>query len=146
MKHQAMIYYVSIHSIEETIHMIDATDQTLRDGMARYCIRVVTSQESLREKAMIFETGLDDRIVEIMKLFILKNVQDRLPETNIEAVFFRCAREGELIFEILGAKLLGANIPFRVYEKLKEDYKEKFELVGDDERIIDFTWALNFVN
>lgn len=145
MKHQAMVYYVSLHSIEEINDMINATEETLRGGMSGYRVRIATSQETLREKAMIFESGLDDRIVEIMKLFVLSNARDKFPEAIIEDVYFSLIRYDELVFELVGAKTLGANIPIALYKKLREDYKAKLELVSNIERMINLEWAVNFI-
>lgn len=145
MDHQAMVYYVALHSIEKTNDMISATEETLRGGMSGYSVRIVSSQETLREKAMIFESGLDDRIVEIMKLFVLANARDQFPEAIIEAIFFSFVRDEELVFELAGAKTLGANIPFAAYQKLREDYESRLELVGNKERIVNLEWAVNFI-
>jgi len=145
MKHQAMVYYVSLHSIEEVNDQINATQETLRGGMSSYRVRIVTSQETLREKAMIFESGLDDRVVEIMKLFVLSNARDKFPEAIIENVFFSLIRNEDLVFELTGTKALGANIPIAVYIKLREDFKAKLELVGNIERMVNLEWAVNFI-
>ena len=146
MKHQTMVYYVSLHSIEKTNDMINTAEDTLRGGMSGYSVRIATSQETLREKAMIFESGLDDRIVEIMKLFALSSARDKFPEAIIEDVFFCLISNEELVFELAGVRTLRANIPIAVYEKLREDYKAKLELVGNIESMINYEWAVNFIN
>lgn len=145
MKHQAMVYYVSLHSIEETIDMINATEEPFKGGMSGYSIRIATSQETLREKAIIIESGLDDRIVEIMKIFVLTKARDHFLEASIEAIFFSFFHDEQLVFELVGAQTHGANIPFAVYEKLREDYQARFELVGNKERFVDLKWAVNFI-
>lgn len=114
--------------------------------MSGYSVRIATSQETLREKAMIFESGLDDRIVEIMKLFALSSARDKFPEAIIEDVFFCLISNEELVFELAGVRTLRANIPIAVYEKLREDYKAKLELVGNIESMINYEWAVNFIN
>ena len=145
MKHQAMVYYTSLYSIEKTIEMINATEETFRGGMPGYSIRIVTSQGTLREKAMIFESGLDDRIIEIMKLIILTNAQNQYPEAVIEAVFFSSVQGEEIIFELVSSVTLNAKIPFAVYRKLSEDYESRFKHAGNKERIVNSEWAQNFI-
>lgn len=53
-----------------------------------YRKRIVTNQNALREKAIIFENELDDRVVELIKLLYLLDVQDKFPEVNIVEGYF----------------------------------------------------------
>lgn len=79
MTNRAMVHYVQEDSFEQTISMIhelegklDAFEQSLRAG---YRTRIVTNQNSLREKALIFKCGLDDRVVELAKLFLIAHAK-----------------------------------------------------------------------
>ena len=72
-----MIHYASSdEDAEEIYKMVTNKEQ---DGLfhdmldADYLIRIVRSQNELREKISIFDEGLDDRIIEIIKLFLGAN-------------------------------------------------------------------------
>ena len=69
----------------------------------RYRKRRVTNQNALREKAIIFENELDDRVVELIKLLYLFDVQDIFPEVNIVEAYF-LVLEGKYIIQFMGEK------------------------------------------
>ncbi len=59
---------------------------TLKSG---YLIRIVRSLPELLEKLAIFDAGLDDRIVKIIKLFMMLDFQTKHPDwKNISTCFF----------------------------------------------------------
>ncbi|MBN3018528.1 hypothetical protein JXX18_22545, partial [Ruthenibacterium lactatiformans] len=69
--HQTMIYYVSENSVEEIQKMFSDKDGESGFLIPGYRKRIVTNQNALREKAIIFENELDDRVVELIKLLYL---------------------------------------------------------------------------
>lgn len=86
MKEHAMVQLVDKGSLDEAIRMLDKLQA---DGMlarmtaeANYRHRLVTSQNDLREKAMLFRDGLDDRAMEVLKLLVLKQLAET--ETDFE--------------------------------------------------------------
>lgn len=52
-----------------------------------YRLRIVRSANELREKAYIFDRGLDDRAIELMKLIIFSYLQQSQPESEIDRIF-----------------------------------------------------------
>ena len=86
MKEHAMVQLVGKGSLDDAIRMLDKLQA---DGMlarmtaeANYRHRLVTSQNDLREKAMLFRDGLDDRAMEVLKLLVLKQLAET--ETDFE--------------------------------------------------------------
>ena len=73
-------------------------DKRLRDG---YRTRIVTNQNSLREKTLIFKCGLDDRVVELGKLFLNAHAGQQHPDAEFTDVFFN-ESEGNYYFEFIG--------------------------------------------
>ena len=98
----------------------------------------------MREKAILFEHGLDDRVVEIIKLFYYANACEQFPEANITAVYFGVA-DGKYILEFIGDSPLRAEIPVEMYEELKRDFAEQLEAAGDKEVLINPDWASEFL-
>lgn len=96
MKGHAMVQLVDESSIKQAIDMLDRlqSDVMFRKMTteANYQHRVVTSQNSLREKALIFRDGRDDRVLEILKLLVLKQL------AHTEAEFEALANDAELFY------------------------------------------------
>ena len=73
MEDQLMIYYVTDEeSCASVAEMFSGQDERMgrlmdKSGVDGYLMRIVLSQNALREKLFIFDRGLDDRIVEILK-------------------------------------------------------------------------------
>ena len=89
-----------------------------------YRKRIVTNQNALREKAIIFENELDDRVVELIKLLYLLDVQDKFPEVNIVEGYF-LVLEGKYIIEFIGEKFLKAEIPLDLYKSIENNFAER---------------------
>lgn len=102
--------------------------------------RIVTCQHQLREKAMIFDAGLDDRVVELAKIFCLADAAENIPDLHPMSIFFNI-HGGEPVLEIYGEeKMVRAEIPDGLYEHLMEEFAE--ELEDDVHYIVDADWAM----
>ena len=142
MSNRAMVYYVQEESIDKTIAMIedvngkmDAFEQMLREG---YRTRIVTSQNSLREKALIFKCGLDDRVIELGKLFLIAHAGQQHPAAEFSNVFFN-ESEGNYYFEFIGEQYMQAEFPRSFYEKIDEELSDRFP--EENTFIVDLAWA-----
>ncbi len=144
MMHQMMVYYVDEDSVEQALEAMVDEEKNMRFEMPGYRKRIVTDQNALREKAIIFEHGLDDRVVEIIKLIYYANASKQFPEANITAVYFLVA-DGKYILEFIGDRPLSAEIPTSVYDGIKNDFAERLDTVGDKEALINIGWASNFL-
>lgn len=144
MMHQAMVYYVDEASVEKAIEaMVDVGDR-MGVEMPGYRKRVVTDRNALREKAIIFEHGLDDRVVEIIKLIYYDNASEQFPEANISAVYFSVA-DDKYTLDFIGDTQLCAEVPGSVYDDIQTAVAERLKEAGDKEAIINFDWASNFL-
>ena len=108
-----------------------------------YRKRIVTNQNALREKAIIFENELDDRVVELIKLLYLLDVQDKFPEVNIEGYFL--VLEGKYIIEFIGEKFLKAEIPPDLYKSIENNFAERLAAEEENQFMIDVKWANEFL-
>lgn len=144
MMHQAMVYYVDEDSVEQTLETMVDAENKMGFEMPGYCKRIVTDQNALREKAIIFKHGLDDRVVEIIKLVYYANASKQFPDANITAVYFLVA-DDKYILEFIGDKQLSVEIPSSVYDGIQTDFAERLKEAGDKEAIINIGWASNFL-
>ncbi|MBP1572924.1 MAG: CpXC domain-containing protein [Oscillospiraceae bacterium] len=140
MTNMAMVYYVHESEIEETKKGFIDTNDMMGIEMPEYKKRIVTNRNALREKAVIFDNGLDDRPIEIIKLlYDVKAMQDN-PDAKISAVYF-IVKDGEYVLEFLGDTPMVATIPSGLYERIANDYAERIELFSKNECVIDRAWA-----
>lgn len=144
MMHQAMIYYVDENSVEQAIESMYGAEDKMGIEMPGYRKRVVTDQNALREKAIIFEHELDDRVIEIIKLFYLANASKQFPEAKIKKVYFLVA-DGKYILEFIGDRPLSAEVSTSMYDSIKTDFAERLESEGNKEPVINISWASAFL-
>lgn len=144
MTKQTMVYYVSEEAAEDTEKMLNDIRQHDEFGMKDYNYRIVTSQNALREKAIILENDLDDRVVELVKFFLYAYVRDQHPEAEITEVLFFTDAEKRLI-QFLGSEAMTVVIPDGFYEKIHNQYADRLAEVDKKELYIDLMWASLFL-
>ena len=144
MTHKAMVYYVDESSVEQTQKTMQDAQKKMGFEISGYRKRIVTDRNSLREKAIIFEHDLDDRIIEIIKVIFYANAREQFPEAGISDVYFLVA-DDRYILDFVGEKALSADIPRSLYEKINNDFADRLAKAGDEETVIDFNWAARFI-
>lgn len=106
MAHRLMVQYVSgqedVRRALQTFHRLLAGSSSLVDAgpmsgaasermgevvASQYCLRVVTTHNALREKALIADAGLDDRVVEVAKAVALYQLEGAEVARSAEAYF-----------------------------------------------------------
>lgn len=147
MEDRIMIHYAnSDENAEEVYKMLTEDDPTgmLQDmRKENYLIRIVRTQNELREKIAIFDEGLDDRIIEIFKIYILATFQKDNPDCKaIEILYFRDDDKNFVQIFADGKPQGVAEIPDEFYEKLCHKYSDKIPDIRKDEPYIDRQWAL----
>ena len=142
MKKQVMVYYVNESSVEKTKEMMADTKKL--KGMEEYRNRIVTNQNALREKAIIFDNDLDDRIIEIIKLIYFANAHEQFPDANVTEIYFS-VDEGKYFLDLIADSPMSTQIPDNVYDDIKKEFSERLNEDDSDETIIDMMWAANFI-
>lgn len=107
-----------------------------------YRMRIVRSQDELREKIMIFDNNLDDRVVEVFKVFSkMKENIGHLTEKGLKMLYFRM--ENKDLIQIIENGALGGCIemPRDHYVLLQKRFGDKIENEKNNDPIIDETWA-----
>lgn len=141
MTHKAMIYYVDENSVEQTYQAMVGAENKIGIEMPGYRRRIVTKQNSLREKAIIFDCDLDDRIIEIVKLIYYTNAGNQVSDVKIDDVYFLVS-DDKYLLAFIGDKSLSVEVPVSLYDDIKRNFSERFNSMEDKEPIIDYTWAL----
>ncbi|MBR6173691.1 MAG: CpXC domain-containing protein [Eubacterium sp.] len=149
MEDKIIIYYADSDARAEEIKTMlaaeDASDMVgdLRKG--KYLVRVVRSLNELREKLAIFDAGLDDRIIEIYKIYVLSVYRKEHPDDHdIQTLYVRDPNgKRNLIQIIAGGKTGGVSeIPEGFYKELCLQHLGSLPDLREDEPFIDRRWAL----
>lgn len=144
MKKRVMVQYVPDESqTEATVAHLDG----FLDGNipqhemdeAGYRYRIVFDHNRLQEKARIFHDGLDDRVIETLKLMVEAMASEDVEDMGRVPVYYdSIGDDGNLVFALLADEVMVATIPRAAYDKLAP------EPVGNPDRdyFIDRDWAI----
>lgn len=109
-------------------------------------MRLVHTQDDMREKIFIFRDKLDDRIIELVKDSILKEMESKKEKLMPEALYYtedRFACEGRSLIFVprLGTEYLDPiKIPFDTYEKIKMLMHVIWERPVEGYSVVDKEW------
>lgn len=149
MEDEIMIYYVANEEeIDKVSEMLLGMGKTVAgfvgNSMDNYIKRITTSISGLLEKINIFSNGLDDKIIEIMKLFYYGSIDDE-SKKRLREIQFYVKDSGEMVFIFCSDEGAFASSPFirSLYDEVAENYSEKLTTVSEKDLIIDLKWALN---
>ena len=110
--------------------------------------RLVRSVNELLEKLAIFDAGMDDRLVEICKLFIYSELAPSLDKDyqELEMLFFT-APDGSHTLQVIGdGETLGSvDFDATLYEAVTTDFLPLLKPIREDTPVINSKWALNTV-
>ena len=109
-------------------------------------LRIVRNTYQLREKIMIADCGLDDKMVELAKLAYAKSTQQTNSGEKIAVSFFS-SESGNNRIEMYceSGKAFVAVLSDEVMKKLEDKYGGKASYAEDRVYIIDDVWALDLV-
>lgn len=104
---------------------------------------MVRSLTQLREKALIFENNLDDKIIELMKLQIFTQLQNADPDILIEDIQADFPSSGQIRFlvKIPENQLITIAFDQEMYGKIKEKLLKKNAASGNMDFVINREWA-----
>lgn len=149
MKHHAMIQYTASDDedvIDEHIKSAqEAFEHFRKMGITvKTELRIVTDRVEFREKAMIFNEGLDDRVIEMMKLIILSTLDRQKDEMPAELHFFVSNKQRGFAAVSDAGELMGT-VPF-----LNDMYSDFVQLMTfeDDESndyFVNVGWAADYL-
>lgn len=147
MKHKFMVYYIP------EIDRASVLDEKLESEYAKYeelegiTRRLVGSFNELKEKIHIFESGLDDRAMEIAKVALYDVVSKRTGE-EVKGGYFSKYSENEK--NIGFTFFIGEDNEQLVQTTRLEIYKKSVEIAGDYDTdthrsflLVDRNWARN---
>lgn len=112
-----------------------------------YLIRIVSNIYELREKIILFNHGLNDRIVELMKVLYKYEVEADIKIDWVERMYIE-----EDDFNIkLSLIMAGGNkrsykFNYDIYNRMEELAYNVCNCIDKDEKVIDYNWAIEKIN
>ncbi len=138
-----LVFYVFPNYKDEHLQQLDnaQTQKMLDDG---YVFRVVRSGNELAEKIVIFDHELDDRVIELCKLYMVRELKKQRSDFKVMSAYYNHGKEGHLVvvFDENG-KGVTAPLPEDMYEKMKDSFASYLEdYPSEEELVVDVQWAL----
>lgn len=133
-----------VKNINEAQKQIDAQFPEKRMEKP-YIFRIVPDENALREKAAIFSEGLDDRIIELLKLFFASNFRMRSGSSaSVVDMLFFVGSGGEYAFQLFldDGTYLVSGIPKHFYTMFKEKYTDACESLSNGNYIVNGDFAI----
>ena len=125
-------------------------DIMLENALARYRYRIVRTHEEFLEKLAIFDSGLDDRILELAKVILSAEAERQLSRYNfrVKGAFFTInteTKERKLLFLDKNSNRT-ATVSFdryvtNVYNQIIDQYSVALEGSHKNDTVIDRNWA-----
>jgi predicted RNA-binding Zn-ribbon protein involved in translation (DUF1610 family) len=143
-----LLCYVPGDPTSAVAHMKDLEKDPGESGYkfdSTYTKRIVYDMNQLREKLMILDAGLDDHVIELMKVFIMAEILKHKPDHQIVDFFFH-TENGENSFAIRFDNDTWGSTEFikASYDQIADQFKTIIAV--DDEFIIDSEWAVNTID
>lgn len=150
MEDEIMIYLVSPEEVNKTVEMFQGPISPINDGLTKhmddmektYKYRVVSSINQFKEKLMILDDKLDDRIVEIMKV-VLRMYISKNENVTIQECFYD-SNGGEPCFAVSTEEGWGTiQYDEEMYNNIAELYKKQFQ--EEKVYLVDYDWAVSIL-
>ncbi len=124
---------------------LDADDGDLPASFRKrgYRIRIVTSLHQFQEKLKIFDAGLDDRVIEIIKtIYLVQALKD--DRQSVDEVFFyqNDQRKYGLVFLRNGIETGTCAFSENIYRAIEDKLHRERPDIVDDDIVINRQWAL----
>ncbi len=105
--------------------------------------RVVANRQVLGEKLVLLDAGLDDRVIEILKVLAYSSLHQKKPELTVERVQFE-EQDGRYGFCFYGEKelLTAYGFDMTMYESVKNAFAARLASQGREEILVDSEWAV----
>lgn len=115
-------------------------DKLRKEEISGYKIRMCKTIDETREKIRIFDQGLDDRLIEIMKIVLIEADGFALDKEDIKEISFNDQKK--FLIKTSGHGLVMDFVP-ELYQSIEEKYSPYLE--ESIAQMIDRDWALDFM-
>ena len=112
-----------------------------------YKKRIVQSYNEFKEKLLILDAGLDDRIVEIIKSSIWDNVEAHYKDKEIDEIYFATNEDGVhgFLFRKQGKMVASMEFDEALYKAIKDSAMDRIEAASRYDLHINRSWAKEII-
>ena len=141
MRHGAMIWVLHKNTPEYATKLAELRSTNM---LPYKTLRVVEDMNALKEKVSCLESGRDDRIVELCKVFTVYNLLAQKPDFAFRNAFYTAISGKEIIYIYdEDGDFLCSDLSDKAYDYIKDlylksDYATKF---NNNYAIVDYAWA-----
>lgn len=143
MNGKIMIYYAP------DAEAMEAAQKAFEDagGEVGYTKRVVASLFDLQEKIAIFDAGLDDRAVEILKVFLGSELQETKPDMVFDDLLYFNGEDGSKGLALMkdGNSFAAIGVTDAMYSEIQNRFGKLLDEFSKDEMIIDLNWVMKSI-
>lgn len=154
MNHRVVVHYVrtekSARRVFEAAHDFQLNPDGAVSGRPsgsgpRYRERVVKTQNALREKAIIFDQGLDDRIVEVMKAIVIQQRFEQVYDLEDSEVLFAVDQNGDQRLEFYTENPFAIYVDKDLYPELESCLRGLLTKENGEPHEIGLSWAQRLI-
>lgn len=106
-------------------------------------VRVVSTQNELREKIILMDNNLDDRVIEILKLWALDRVREEGHEQKFEEMRCGVLEDGYMNIDFVGDNPMHIRVARSYYDKLAKAMKNAIDS-SPTPLVVSTEWAVEF--
>lgn len=115
-------------------------------GLEEYNLRFVSTYNELLEKLLIFDSGLHDKVIELLKLLVIMQDTENMPH---RICMFGKAENEEIEFMVQDKKenqIYTSRVPMSTYETVKEQLRQSgVKYKSFDWEMVDAEYASNML-
>lgn len=146
-----MITFIPCNDESEKYRLFDSVKTTSKEsgelaGLDEYNLRFVSSYNELLEKLLVFENGMHDKVIELLKLLVLMQDTENMPH---RVCMFGKSENDEIEFMVQDKKenrLYTSRVPMSTYETVKEQLRQSgVKYKSFDWEMVDAEYASNLL-
>ena len=139
-----MVYGVHPDSLYKIINSFDIMKQDYPDAYDGYTLRVCASPSDMREKVIILNADLDDRVMELYKALDVNAINALDENANATRGYF-FVEDGKNIIEYNSTYYISKELSADNYDVIKSVFSKDIEEAKDN-YIVDLDWANEVVS
>lgn len=158
MENHFMIYFCREEDVEENARQLKEIIAEIKDSVpeeifASSFFRITTSYVQFVEKIKIFESKNDDRLIELMKLDLLKDANRNNQENQTAFILFDMLPNEEFSPKVPVPSLVYYNencekesaFPISIIPGEVGKIKNEYDYLGDKSFVVDSDWAAHYI-
>lgn len=145
MKHNAMVWVIHDNNPEYAEKVVEVRSAPI---LPYNVTRIVSDMDALREKAACLESGKDDRLVELCKLFLASQVCEKEPDFKLQTAFYTYRNGKDIVyFYDNDGREIWCYLDDKAYSIVEELFGASLaQMKRTPFQVIDYAWAVKQFN